>query len=178
MNILVILGLLIIVSSTALYYCIIFNDLQHYKTRIELSENSIDENLRKKYDLICELNIDIKKLDNDKDYLKDYIDVKDVRHTNFDFDRKLIETITFIHELQQDHSELNNKNFNKILKEIKLIDENLIASKNFYNKNTSFLNELVRCFPNNIVARNHNFKIKPFFDNKNMQDIVIDDFKL
>ena len=40
------------------------------------------------------------------------------------------------------------------------------------------LNTVIRKFPTNIIAKIHRFKIKPFFDGKNMQDAVIDDFKL
>lgn len=174
----IMLLIIVIVGVFAFFYVNSYNEMQHFKTRIELSESSIDDNLRKKYDIICELNIDVKKLDESKDYLKEFIDLKEARITNFDLDRKLIEGINLIKELLSDNKKLNTTEFNKKLREIRKIDESLNASKNFYNKNTSSLNELIRKFPNSIVARNHRFKIKPFFDNKNMQDTIIDDFKL
>jgi hypothetical protein len=40
------------------------------------------------------------------------------------------------------------------------------------------MNDLIRAFPSNIVSRMHRFDIKSFFDGKNMQDEIIDDFKL
>lgn len=175
---LIILIIIVLIGGFAFFYAVTYNELQHFKTRIELSENSIDENLRKKYDLICELNIEIKKECKDKDYLKEFIELNEKKLTNYDTDRKLTEAIFLIKELQNDHKKLNNTNFNKCLKEVKKIDETLSASKNFYNKHTSSLNSLIRKFPNSLVAKIHKFKIKPFFDHKNMQDAVIDDFKL
>ena len=62
--------------------------------------------------------------------------------------------------------------------EEKKIDEKLQAAKSYYNKYTSEMNDLIRAFPSNIVSRMHGFDVKTFFDGKNMQDEVVDDFKL
>ena len=86
--------------------------------------------------------------------------------------------MNIILEVKSDHEELENKDFNNDLKEIEQINEILTSCKNYYNKNTSELNKIIRKFPSNIVAKIHRYKIKPFFDGKNMQDAVIDDFKL
>ena len=54
--------LLIIAGVLGLIYAISYNKLNYYKTRIERSENIIDEALRNKYDKLTELNIEIKKV--------------------------------------------------------------------------------------------------------------------
>ncbi len=174
----IILIIFTIVAIGTLLYAITYNKLQHYKTRIEVSENSIDDALRQKYDYICELNSLIKKEITDKDYLKEFIELKNHKLTNYDTDRKLIEAINIIKELKNDHSNIDNKEYDKIMNNVKKLDIELIAAKSFFNKYTSELNIIIRKFPTNVVAKNHKFKIKPFFDNKNMQDAVIDDFKL
>lgn len=170
--------LLIIAGVLGLIYAISYNKLNYYKTRIERSENIIDEALRNKYDKLCELNIEIKKEITKKDYLKEYIELKDTRISNYDMDRKLVEAMNLVHELINDNEKLNNKEINKILKEMDEIDENLTSGKNFYNKNTTELNGVIRKFPSSFVAKVHNYKIKPYFDGKNMQDAITDDFKL
>ncbi len=174
----IVLSIIVFICSVGFIYITTYNTLQFYKSRIEVAENKIDNALRQKYDLLCELNNDIKKVTKNKDYLKEYIDYKNQKLTNYDTDRKLIEGFNLIKELKNDYKELNIKNFNKKLEELKQIDEELTAGKNYFNKNTSDLNMIIRKFPTNIVAKRHNFKIKPYFDNKNMQDAVIDDFKL
>jgi len=157
-----------------------YNKLQYLKTKIEQSENIIDESLRFKYDMIVKINSLIKKVIKDKkEYLKEYVNLKNHKISNFDLDRKLIEAMNVIYELQNDYSALEKDDELKgILHEIKTTDEKLSAVKNYYNKNTSLCNELVRKFPSMIVAKIHKFKIKPFFDGKDMQDDIIDDFKL
>lgn len=174
----IILLIIIIISIIALVYVITYNNLVNYKIKIEKAEGIIDENLRQKYDLIAKLNIAIKKVVTKKDYLKEYIDLKDKRISNYELDRKLTEAMNIILEVKNDHSELDTKEFNKDLKEIERINETLISCKTYYNKNTTELNQIIRKFPSNIVAKIHRYKIKPFFDGKNMQDAVIDDFKL
>ena len=174
----IILLIIIIISIIALIYVITYNNLVNYKIKIEKAEGIIDENLRQKYDLIAKLNIAIKKVVTKKDYLKEYIDLKDKRISNYELDRKLTEAMNTILEVKNDHSELDTKEFNKDLKEIERINETLISCKTYYNKNTTELNQIIRKFPSNIIAKIHHYKIKPFFDGKNMQDAVIDDFKL
>ncbi len=169
---------IVTLSLVALLYVTTYNQLQHFKTRIEISENHIDDALRKKYDHICQINSEIKNIVKDKDYLKEYIDLKNHRLTNYETDRKLIEANTIIEELILDHSKLDNKKVNELRSEIKKLDIELTASKNFFNKYTTELNGIIRKFPTNLIAKKHKFKIKPYFDNKNMQDAIIDDFKL
>ena len=173
-----ILILIIIVGLVIIFYAVNYNKIVIYKIKIEKAEGDIDEALRQKYDTIARLNVLIKKVVTKKDYLKEYIDLKEKRLTNYDLDRKLTEAVTTILEVKNDYSELDTKEFNKELKTINKINEELTASKNYFNKNTSELNVLIRKFPTNMIAKIHHYTIKPFFDGKNMQDAVLDDFKL
>lgn len=174
----IILLLIIVVGIIAIFYSIIYNNLVEYKLKIEKAEGIIDESLRQKYDLIAKINISIKKVVKKKDYLKDYIDLKNKKISNYELDRKLTEAFNIILEVKNDHSELDTKDINKDIKEIDKINETLISCKTYYNKNTSDLNKIIRKFPSNVIAKIHRYKIKPFFDGKNMQDAIIDDFKL
>ncbi len=174
----IILILIAIIGGLAIVYAIIYNNLVTIKIKIDKAEGIIDESLRQKYDLICKMNTAIKKATDKKDYLKDYIDLKDKRISNYEMDRKLTEAYNIILEVKSDHSALDTKDFNKEIKEMEAINETLASSKIYYNKNTSDINAIIKKFPSNIVAKIHGYKIKPFFDGKNMQDEIIDDFKL
>lgn len=174
----IILLLIIVIGLIAILYVITYNSLVEYKIKIEKAESIIDDSLRQKYDIIAKLNVLIKKVVTKKDYLKEYIELKEKRISNYELDRKLTEAVNIIFEVKNDYSELDKKDFNKELKDIDNIDETLISGKNYYNKYTSDLNKKIQKFPTNIVAKIHRYKIKPFFDGKNMQDAVIDDFKL
>lgn len=174
------LFIFIIVGALGILYVYNYNKLQHSKTKIEHAECLIDDSLRTKYDLITQYEKLIKdEVEIDKNFLKDFSKLKDNNISNFELDRKLVEYINIISKVKADNADLaDNKEMKKLFAEEKKIDEKLQAAKSYYNKYTSELNDLIRTFPSNIVARMHAISIKPFFDGKNMEDEIVDDFKL
>ena len=174
------LFMFIIAGGLGILYVYNYNKLQHSQTKIEHAECLIDEALRNKYDLIVQYEKLIKsELDIDKNFLKDLDKLKEENISNFDLDRKLTEYINLIAKVKADNTEFSDsKETKKLTNEEKKIDEKLQAAKSYYNKYTSEMNDLIRAFPSNIVSRMHRFDLKSFFDGKNMQDEIIDDFKL
>lgn len=172
--------IIIIIALLAITYINNYNDLQYLKTKIEQAESTIDEALREKYDNIVKLNSIIKKeLKTKKEYLKDINELKDQNISNFDLDRRLIEYMQILNDIINDNEKISSKEeILNILYDIKNIDEKLVASKNYYNKNTTESNNMIRKFPSLIVAKLLNYKVMPYFDGKNMQDDITDDFKL
>ena len=136
--------------------------------------------MRKRYDIVVRTSDIIKNcLKEKKDYLKEYVQLKDAKISNFDLDRKLKEAVNIIQNLKNDYPELqDNPNMKEIVMEIKNTEEKLSAAILYYNRYTNELNELIRKFPSNVVAKFHHFKIKHFFDGKDMTDDDLLDFKL
>ena len=171
--------IVIIICLIGIYYAVSFNTLNDLKTKIHEAESIIDESLRNKYDILMRVSNHLKKhMDNNKNYFKEYEKLKDTNMTNFDMDRKLNEGYTLILNMIDDLKLNNDEEINSEIETIKRIDEKLTAAKNYYNKNTSEENAIVRKFPTNIIAKIHGFKIKLFFDGKDMDDEIIDDFKM
>ncbi len=173
------LFIIIIVGALAILYVYQYNKLQHSKTKIDHAEGLIDESLRERYDLLVKADKFIQsELKSDKTYFTGLDKVKKEDISNFDLDRKLTEYIGILEQVKLDYSDLaNNKGFKELMSDSKKINEKLQAAKSYYNKYTSELNDYIRQFPSNIVARMHKIDIKPFFDGKNMQDEIVDDFK-
>ena len=173
------LFIVIIVGALAVLYIYQYNKLQHSKTKIDQAEGLIDEALRERYDLLLRADKLVQsELKNDKTFFKGLDKVKNDDISNYDLDRKLTEYVGILEQIKLDYSDLaNNKGFKDLLSESKKINEKLQAAKTYYNKYTSELNDLIRQFPSNVVARMHGIEIKPFFDGKNMQDEIVDDFK-
>ncbi len=175
----ILLIIIIILCLGGIYYISAFNKLNDFKTKINEAESIIDENLRIKYDTLIRLSNSMKKnMKTDKNYFKEYEKLKEMNITNFDMDRKLSEGFTLILKMQDDIRLENDEELNIEIEKIKRLDEKLTAAKNYYNKNTSEENAIIRRFPTNIIARIHQFKIKLFFDGKDMDDEIIDDFKI
>ena len=177
-------GLILIILALIVLYAIIhiliYNKMQHYVTKIEHVEGMVDEALREKYDIIIKLEKAIKdEIDDKNEYLKDLKNLKNEKISNFEMQRKLSEAESLIENLYYDHEELEKKTkFEKIFSELKKVNEKLCAGVTYYNNNTSSLNNYIRKFPNNIIAKIHGIKIKTFFDGKDMTDNDIFDFKL
>lgn len=175
-----ILILLIISGIGTITYIIYYNALQDCKVKIDESESMIDEALRSKYDILLKLESLIKtNIKETKINFKDLNDLKKESISNFQLERKLVDTVLLINKIQDDFTELEEiKDYRELLNDIRVMDERINAAKKYYNKYTSKSNELVRKFPSNLIAKFHNITVRNFFDNKDMNDDIIDDFKL
>lgn len=158
-------------------YIVIYNKLQKYVIRIKEAESEIDETLRKRYDLLSSMeslinsNTDLKQ-DNFKDFETD-------KMSTFDVDRKLSKIKEIFKMIVSDYPDkLDNEAFRNLLIEIKIIEEKSDAAKAYYNKYTTSLNMLIKKFPSNLVATMSHIEERSYFDNKNMNDKDILDFKL
>lgn len=176
----IVLILVALGALVAIFYVSIYNKLQYGKTKIEHVESLIDEDLRKKYDIVLRADDVLKnQIKAKKDYLKEYVALKDENISNFDLERKLKQAENIILNLYNDNNELNkNENMIEIVEQFTEVDEKLTAGISYYNKQLNILNAYIRKFPNNIVAKMHHVQSKPFFDGKDMTDIEINDFKL
>ena len=172
--------LLVIGGIGTIFYIVYYNALQDCKTKIDESESMIDEALRSKYDILLKLESLIKtNIKETKINFKDFNDLKKESISNFQLERKLVDTVLLINKIQDDFPKLEEiKEYRELLNDIRVMDERINASKKYYNKYTSKSNELVRKFPSNIIAKFHNITIRNFFDNKDMNDDIINDFKL
>ena len=172
--------IIIIVCLILITYIFFYNELQDCKIKIDEAECLIYEALRNKYDLLLKLETLIKNnIKETKINFKDLNDLKKESLSNFQLERKLVDTLLLIAKIQDDFPELEEiKEYRDYLNDIRIMDEQINAAKKFYNKYTSKSNELVRKFPSNIIAKFHNIKVRSFFDNKNLNDDIINDFKL
>lgn len=175
----ILLIIVIIICLVGIYYVIHFNMLNDLKTKIHEAEMIIDEALRTKYDTLMRVSNHIRThMESNKNYFKEYEKLNSTNMTNFDMDRKLNEGYTLILKMIDDLKLNQDEEINADIDQIKRLDEKLTAAKNYYNKNTSEENAIVRRFPTNIIAKIHGFKVKLFFDGKDMDDEIIDDFKM
>lgn len=168
MNFYLIIAILLMITAIfLLIYFIGYTKLKKYKEKMDRAENLIDENLNKKLDLIISINSDVKKVTGKKDYLKDFITIRDLIITNIEKDLKLDEAVKLINDLTMDFNELNSdKDFLKNINELRKIDEILVSSKYVFNYNALESNKIIKIFPNNIIAKIANFKIKSYYNNK------------
>lgn len=172
MNIyLILLIIFMLIAIAALLYFSGYTKLKKYKEKMDKAESIIDSNLNKKLDLVININAEVKKVTGKKDYLKDYISIRDLIIQNIEKDLKLEEAEKLINDLMNDFTELNtDKEFNKLIKQLRETDEVLTSAKNMFNQNAVLSNQLIKAFPNNIVAKIAKFRIRSFYSNNKTDD--------
>ena len=167
--------ILVVVAIIAILTLITFislNKLKKYKEKMDIAEKNIDSCLEKKLELIININSDIKKIITDKDYLKDYVGIKDLMMTNTQKDIKLNEAYNLINKVIIDYDKLSkNEKFNKKIMELRRNDEKLVSSKILFNKAALESNNIIKTFPNNIIAKLFNYKIRSYYNNNKTEDM-------
>lgn len=162
-----------------IWYINIYNRYQNYIIRINEAEANIDSTLRKRFDLLNK-SIGIIKAITKKDNILDIIvKLRSKKLTNFELDRQIYEAINEFSKYKEDYPDLKtNEGFMKIELGINETEAEIVASRKYYNDIITDYNKLVRTFPSNVVAKISKYKVKPYFDGKNMEDNIVNDFKL
>lgn len=169
-----IIGILLII------YIFNYNKLQELILKITEAEGIINSELRKKYDSLLKIvKIVNSKNDSKEKYFEQLNKLKIEKLSNFEIDRKLCEYHDLITKIEQDYNKIaQNKSFIEEKKLLKSIEEKLEAAIIYYNKNTTLLNNNIKKFPTNFVAKIHKIKMRNFFDGINLFDDNAKDFKL
>lgn len=174
--VIVVLALIAFFAFLSVLYIFIYNRLQKFTVRIKESELEVTESLRKRYELLLEMEKEINtatglKQDNFKNFNTEEM-------SNFEIDRKLFKIMTTFEKIKEDYPDkLDTEKFRNLAIEIKIIDEKIVAAKAYYNKYTTSLNMLIKRFPSNIVARIHRIEEGEYYNNKNMNYQEIMSFK-
>ena len=176
-TVLIIIAIILVILGLVALYISVYNRLQKYVIRINESEAIIDECLRKKYDLLLTMESIInKKTDLEQNNLSKF---KSDEMSNFEVDRKLTKIADTFKKIKMDYEkELNTPEYKENENLLKKNNEECDSAKAYYNKNTTELNMLAKKFPTNIIAKIHGIKERTYFDNKNMNDDDIFDFKI
>lgn len=176
---LIILIILVVIFAIFLLVNIIYNKFQDFIIRIKEVEGKIDDTLRDKYDDLLKINNTVKeKINTDKEIVDDLEDIKTDEKSSFEVHRLLKESFNKLDFIKKQYKELNTEDINKLFFDINEMDESLNVYIKYYNENIVEYNKYVRKFPYNIIGIILKYKEKPFFDNKDLNDENIKDFKI
>ena len=175
---------LIIICVIAIGYIYVYNYFQTFIIRLNEAEAFIDTTLRKRFDLLNK-SINIiknhleKENDGEKEVLNQIVKLRSQKLSNFDLDRKLYEAINEFEKYKNAIPALSeDEAFLKIDLALFESEAEIVAARKYYNDIISDYNKLVRNFPSNLVAIVSGYKVKPYFDGKDMDDDITNDFKL
>ena len=162
-----------------IWYINTYNRYQNYIIRINEAEANIDSTLRKRFDLLNK-SIGVIKSNTEKEVVLDMItNLRSKKLTNFELDRKLYEAINEFSKYKEDYPDLKtNEGYMKIDLGLSETEAEIVASRKYYNDIITDYNKMVRTFPSNVVAKVSKYKVRTYFDGKNMNDEIVNDFKL
>ncbi len=171
--------IIIIVGLILIWYITIYNNYQNFIIRINEAEAFIDTTLRKRFDLLNKSIEIIKANSKEKEVLTVIEELKTMKLSNFELDRKLYEAINEFDSYKETIEALaTNEAFIKIELGLFESESEIVAARKYYNDIITDYNKMTRTFPSNIVAKISGYKVRPYFDGKDMYDKDTKDFKL
>lgn len=172
--------LLIIFGVFGIIYAARYNKIVIELLKTQEAEVNIDQELRNKYDDILRcINIIERKLKLDIKTFEEVKKIKSDKVSNFEIDRILSKCFEEILIITEDYPKVKDtKSFNDLIKDIYQIEEHLVALRSYYNKYTFIFNKRIKTFPDTFISKMHHFNEKTFYDGKNLNDNIYNDFKI
>lgn len=171
---------IIIIIALGILYIHFYNKINDTIIRVNEAENRIDNNLRDKYDILNKCVALIKsKIELDDKAFKELASLKAKRLSNFELDRLLVNSYNELISVYENNKELRDSDeLYKSMKQLELIDEELITLRKYYNGNITEYNRMIKRIPTLIIAKIKKYEERLFYDLKNMNDNDYEDFKL
>lgn len=154
-----------------------YNKFQFLKVKISEALNNVDILFEKKFSLLERCANIIKE--NNKNYKEELIldnlnKIKNQKINRFELNKELTIALRDYYSLLDLDKKLASvealKNINEELIEI---ENNLNASKKYYNDNIVLHNKLVKAFPSNLVATLFHYKKEDFFKEEKIETLEI-----
>lgn len=173
-------SLTIAICVFLIWYITTYNRFQDFIIRINESEAIIDSVLRKRFDLLNKsIHIIKANVEVGEDILESIVKLRSRKLSNFDLDRQLYEAINEFNGYKETYPELNSiDSFIKIDLSLIETEVEIASSRNYYNDVITNYNKAVKSLPSNFIAKICKYKYRPYFDGKNMNDHITNDFKL
>lgn len=158
--------IIIIVSIILSIYIINYNKFQISIIRISEAEENINILLKKKLELMLRIKNFIE--DKKEDYKivglekleKQELNTFELNIELEKYNKKIMEITDYDKNIIFDDDEM------LVIKELYDINTECLASERYYNDNVVTYNNLIKCFPSNIIAKICKYRFKDFYSNE------------
>ena len=173
--------IIVTIVALCMIFCIIeisyYNKFQIYHIKISEALNNMDILFEKEKNLLercVTIMKDANKKYKNENLLDNLVKIQSKKIDRFEWNHELTIALREYYgmlDLDKKLSEIESlKNINEDLGEI---DNDLKATKKYYNDNIVFYNKLVKCFPSSIVAKLFHYQKKEFFKDEKIETLEI-----
>ena len=179
-TILITILIIILLSLILVWFSLTYNKYQILTIKINEVEANIDTVLRKRFDLLNKsINIIKTNTNIEDDILPLISKLKSKKISNFELDRQLYTIINEFNYYKETYQKLNaNDAFIKISNSLDESEYEISALRKYYNDTITEYNKMIKKLPSNIISILLKYKEKTYYDGKNMNDDITNDFKL
>ena len=165
-----------------LYVIVIYNGLIRLKVRVQNAWSQIDNQLKRRNDLIPNLIETVKGYAKHEKELFEQVTEARARsmggniHEQAEASDELSKGISKIIAVGEAYPELKaSENFGKLQIELVGTEDKIAFARQFYNDSVQMFNQKIMMFPTNIIANMLGFKAKEFFqvDEKEKQNVKV-----
>ncbi|MEG2322281.1 MAG: LemA family protein [Bacilli bacterium] len=170
----------IVACLVFVWYTNTYNRYQNLIVRINEVEANIDTVLRKRFDLLNK-SITLIKANSDikEEVLELIVKLRSRKLSNFELDRQLYDAINEFNNYMTNNESLRQvDNLIKIEVGLNETEHEITAFRKYYNDIVTEYNEMIRKFPSNLIGKFSKYKERTYYDGKNMNDEIVNDFKL
>ncbi len=157
--------ILTIIIACALFFINKYNELNEISVKMNKAQENISNYLQEKYTKMYECYRIIKKNIKKKDYLKDFNELKIDKVSTYELDTELNNYYELMNELKDTYKSLNSKEYKKLLEEVLVISEKVIANEKYFNKYNNVLIKKITGI-NKIIANIGKIKVKTSYEIK------------
>ena len=164
--------IILIVALLVIFLIWTFNSFIKSENRVKEAFATLDVYLKKRWELIPNLVNTIKGYSfYEKTTFETIIANRSKNYDSLsnneknDHDNELEQTVSNLIAIKEAYPELKaNESFQKLMKELVLIEDELVNARKYYNATVRILNNKLMTFPNNLFAKLFRFKTYPMFN--------------
>jgi LemA protein len=165
----IIIGIIVLV---VVVYVVMYNSLVTLSQRVKEAWADIDVQLKRRYDLIPNLINTVKGSSNfESSTLEKVVEARSkamnagTMEEHKDAENTLSGALKTVFALAESYPDLkSNQNYLSLQTELSDTENKIQAARRFYNSNVMAFNTKIQTVPSNIVAKNHGFTEKEFFE--------------
>lgn len=155
------------------YGVVVYNRIVRRENRIDEAQGSIEANLKKRHDLIPNLVSTVEEyMEHESGTLEDIVELRNMAvsgdlsdQQQQEVEGQMTRALDRLMVQVEDYPDLKaSDNFDQLQRSLNEVEEQLSASRRFYNTAVTRYNDSIQTFPGNLIGREFGFAERAVFE--------------